>query len=200
MDTGQLLYITEWNVKYAQIEQHHCSNVGKCCWFAADSNSCTGNHCVDDVITSIERQVSNLSQLYHKNLVQYECVLCIKRKEGLVIYLVQDFVLGTSLLSISSSSLGWCVDGVRGVAKGILDALVFLHNKGVSHSLLLDSNVFMDNMGMIRCADFSLVWNLHELIGVSNYRSVQGDLPALGALIESLMSTHTFEMKDFIEK
>ncbi|KAL9892877.1 eukaryotic translation initiation factor 2 alpha kinase Gcn2 isoform 1-T1 [Glossina fuscipes fuscipes] len=198
MDSGQLLYITEWNIKYSQIEQHCANGGGKCFWLSSE-HKCSGNHRVDDVIASIEKQVASLSQLHHKNLIQYECVHCIKRKEGLLIYLVQDFVLGTSVFSISSS-LGWCMDGVRGLAKGILDALVFLHNRGVSHSHLLDSTVFMDNTGTIRCSDFSLVPNLLELIGGSGERSTQGDLPALGALIDSLMTTRTFEMRDFVEK
>ncbi|XP_039950475.1 eIF-2-alpha kinase GCN2 [Bactrocera tryoni] len=197
LDSGQLLYVTEWTIKYSQLEQK-CGNGGHCYWIATEPK-CGGNHRVEDVIASIEKQVTTLSQLHHKNLIQYECVLCIKRKEGLIVYLVQDFLLGTSLLNISSS-LGWCIEGVRMVARGVLDALVFLHNKGVSHSHLMDSTVFMDNTGTLRCTDFSLVPNLLELVGGIGQRSVQGDLPAFGALIESLMSTHTYEMRDFIDK
>ncbi|XP_013102234.2 eIF-2-alpha kinase GCN2 [Stomoxys calcitrans] len=195
IDTGQLVYITEWNIKYSQIEQH-CGG-GKCLF--TPEPKCSGSHRVDDIMASIEKQVSTLSQLHHKNLIQYECVLCIKRKEGLLVYLVQDFVFGTSVFSISSA-LGWSMDGVKSVAKGVLEALVFLHNKGVSHSHLLDTTVFMDNSGMIRITDFSIVTNLLELIGGSGQRSTQGDLPALGTLVDSLMSTHTLEMRDFVEK
>jgi len=72
------------------------------------------------------------------------------------------------------------MDGARMVARGVLDALVFLHNKGVSHSHLLDSTVFMDNAGNIRCTDFSLVPSLLELIGGAGQSSSRGDLPALG--------------------
>ncbi|EDW27954.1 GL27249 [Drosophila persimilis] len=196
MHCGQLLYITEWNIKYSQIEQP-CSGNGKCHW--GNEPKCLGNHRVDDVIASIEKQVATLSQLQHKNLIQYECVLCIKRKEGLLVYLVQDFLLGTSVFSISSS-LGWCMDGARMVARGVLDALVFLHNKGVCHSHLLDSTVFMDNTGTVRCTDFSLVPNLLELIGGAGQSSSQGDLPALGALVEALMPTNSYEMRDFVDK
>uniref|UniRef100_A0A1A9WUU8 Protein kinase domain-containing protein n=1 Tax=Glossina brevipalpis TaxID=37001 RepID=A0A1A9WUU8_9MUSC len=188
MDSGQLLYIIQWNIKCSQIEQH-CSNGGGKCLRLSSEHKCSGNHRVDDVIASIEKQVTALSQLHNKNLIQYESVHCIKRIEGLGVYLVQDFILGTSVFSISSS-LGWCVDGVRGVAKGVLDASMFLHNKGVSHSHLLDSTLFMDNTGTIRCPDCSLVPNLSEFMGGSGERSTQGDLPALVALVDSLMTTH----------
>ncbi|EDV94516.1 GH19296 [Drosophila grimshawi] len=197
MHSGQLLYITEWSIKYSQLEQPCCGN-GICHWSV--ESKCAGNHRVEDLVASIEKQVATLAQLQHKNLIQYECVLCIKRKEGLLIYLVQDFLLGTSVFSISSS-LGWCMDGARMVARGVLEALVFLHNKGVAHSHLLDSTVFMDNTGNIRCTDFSLVPSLLELIGGDGQcSSIRGDLPALGALVEALMPTNSYEMRDFIDK
>lgn len=194
--SGQLLYITEWNIKYSQLEPP-CSGNGKCHWSA--ESKCVGNHRVEELIASIEKQVSSLAQLQHKNIIQYECVLCIKRKEGLVVYLVQDFLLGTSVFSISST-FGWCMDGARMVARGVLDSLVFLHNKGVSHSHLLDSTVFMDNTGNIRCTDFSLVPNLLELISGAGQSSTRGDLPALGALVEGLMPTNCYEIRDFVDK
>ncbi|KAH8310513.1 hypothetical protein KR044_001731 [Drosophila immigrans] len=197
MHSGQLLYITEWNVKYAQLEQPCSAGNGICHW--SGESKCVGNHRVDELIATIEKQVATLAQLQHKNLIQYECVLCIKRKEGLLVYLVQDFLLGTSVFSISST-LGWCMDGARMVARGVLDALIFLHNKGVSHSHLLDTTVFMDNAGNIRCTDFSLVPSLLELIGGAGQSSTRGDLPALGTLVESLMPTNSYEMRDFVDK
>ncbi|XP_054730561.1 eIF-2-alpha kinase GCN2 [Anastrepha obliqua] len=196
-DNGQLLYLTEWTIKYSQLEQK-CGNGGHCYWLHS-APKCKGNHSVDDVMASIEKRVLMLSNLHHKNIIQYQCVLCVKRKEGLIVYLAQDFLRGTSLRNISSS-LGWCIEGVRMVAQGVLDALVFLHNKGVSHSHLLDSTVFLDNTGTLRCTDFSLVPNLLELIGDVEERPMRGDFPALGALIENLMPTHTVEMRDFIAK
>lgn len=84
------------------------------------------------------------------------------------------------------------------VVKGVLEALIFLHNEGVSHNHLFDSTVFMDNNGTIRCTDFSLIPNLLELVGAQ--KSNKGDLPALGALTESLLPTPPYEMRQFIEK
>jgi eukaryotic translation initiation factor 2-alpha kinase 4 len=121
----------------------------------------------------------------------------MKKKDGIVINLVQDFVLGTSVFGISSS-IGWSSDGIRMVAKGIVDALIYLHNNGVSHSWLYDTSVFMDNTGHIRVTDFGLVSFLQELVGGA--KTFKSDLLALGALIESLSINISSEMKDFIEK
>lgn len=138
-----------------------------------------------------------LSQLSHKNLITYECVLCMKKKEGIVLFLVQDFVLGTSVNSITGS-LGWCIEGASIVARGVLDALIYLHNKGVSHNNLYDCTVFMDNSGTIRVTDFALVPHLLDLISVQKVYS--NDLPALGVLIESLSPIPHADMRDFIER
>lgn len=178
LGTGQLLYVTEWNIKYVHLEAK-------------------SGHSVDDILHNIERQFAQLSQFRHKNLITYECLLTMKKKEHVVMYVVQDFVLGASVCSISSS-LGWCTEGASIVARGVLDALIFLHNKGVSHSNLYDCTVFMDNSGTVRVSDFALMAHLLDMTGVQ--KCCRGDLPALGALIESLMPTPNSEMRDFIEK
>lgn len=192
LESGQLLYITEWYIKYSQLESKCITNCNR----TAIDQKCNG-HTVDEIIQDIEKQVTSLESLVHKNLIAYECVLCMKKKEGIVLYLVQDFVLGTSICSISGS-LGWCPEGASIVAKGVLDALIFLHNNGVSHRNLYDCTVFMDNSGTIRVTDFAIVPYLLELIG--SQKIFHGDLPALGSMIESLSPTPHFEMRDFIEK
>ncbi len=178
LQSGQLCFITEWNVKYAQLE-----GLGKK---------------VDLVIDTLEKDVAHLSSLRHRNLINYECISCIKQKKDcLVIYLVQEFVQGTSIFSISAT-LGWCPEGASMVAKGVLEALIFLHNNGVSHGNLMDSTVLMDSNGLIRVTDFSLVPYLQEIC--CNDNDVSSDLPALGTLIESLIPTPYLEMRDFIDK
>jgi eukaryotic translation initiation factor 2-alpha kinase 4 len=174
--SGQLLYITEWSVKTADLEARGLK--------------------VESVIAEIEGKVTDLSKLRHKNLIAYEGVLCVKKKETLNILLVQEFLLGISLFSISGS-LGWCPEGASLVAKGVLETLMFLHNHGVSHGNLLDSTVFMGSCGVIKLTDFSIVPFLQELINPGQLASA--DLPALGTLIESLIPTSGgLDMIDFI--
>lgn len=187
-ETGQLLYITEWNIKYGQLESKCTINC------KMEPSKCNG-HSIEEIINCIDREVAYLSQIRHKNLVTYEAISCLRRKDGLVIYLVQDFVLGTSVNSISTS-LGWSYTGVSIIAKGILDALIYLHNKGISHSNIDDCSVFMDNSGLCRVSDFALIPYLSNLMGMP--RDKQGDLPALGIMIESLILPNS-DMFDFIE-
>lgn len=84
------------------------------------------------------------------------------------------------------------------VAKGVLEALIFLHNNGVSHKSLMDTTVFMDNLGTIKVTDFSVIPYLQEFVCEDHISTP--DLLALGILIESLIPTPHIEMKDFINK
>uniref|UniRef100_A0A1Q3F239 non-specific serine/threonine protein kinase n=1 Tax=Culex tarsalis TaxID=7177 RepID=A0A1Q3F239_CULTA len=175
--TGQLLYITEWTIDL-------------------DEGKTPCGRLADEVIADIEKQVGCLATLKHKNLITYEGVLCNVGKSRIDIFLVQDFILGTSLFTISGT-LGWSAEGASKVAKGVLEALIYLHNNGVSHDNLSDSTVFMDNSGCIRVADFKLIPYIQEIS--SGQQGVRGDLPALGTLVESLFNAHS-EMKDFIDR
>lgn len=191
-ETGQLLYITEWNIKYTQLESKctiYCKNVSDKC-----------GHTIEEIINCIEKEVKHLSNIRHKNLVSYEAVLCLRRKEGVNIYLAQEFVHGTSINCISNS-LGWTNSGVSIIAKGVLDALIYLHNNGISHSNINDSSVFLDNSGVCRVTDFSFMPYLYYLCGESiDNKRIGSDLPALGDLIESMLQLPNSDMIDFIEK
>lgn len=138
-----------------------------------------------------------MSQMRHKNLVALEAVLCQRRKEGVSVYILQDFIHGTSVNAISNS-LGWTHAGVSIIAKGVLEALIYLHNCGISHSHLDDSTVFMDNMGTCRVGDYSLPSYMCYLNGTIIRK--EGDLPALGSLIESLVPLPNSNMLEFIEQ
>lgn len=174
--TGKLLYITEWHIKISQLESR--------------------NLLVDNVIAELESRVNDLSKLRHNHLIGYECVLCSKKKDELQVFLVQEFLLGISIFSISGG-LGWSTECASMVAKGVLKALIFLHNNGVSHGNLLDSTVFMESSGIIKVTDFSIVPYLQELI---SGEQATADLPSLGTLIESLIPTPHLDMRDFINR
>lgn len=150
-------------------------------------------------LLELEKRVSHLSNLTHKNITAYECISCIKNKDYLSIYLVQEFILGTSVFNISAT-LGWSPEGASMVAKGVLEALIFLHNNGITHGNLMDSTVLLDNSGVIRVTDFSIVPYLQELSNGGEISGCSSDLPALGILVESLIPTPNLEMRDFIDK
>ncbi|XP_052902720.1 eIF-2-alpha kinase GCN2 [Anopheles moucheti] len=185
--TGELVYLTEWTLCYDGEPM-------------AETRTIRGRP-VETVVGDMERMLEGLIPLKHKHLIAYEGILCRMGKEALTLFVVQEFILGTSLFSISGS-LGWSVEGASMVAKGTLEALIYLHNNGVSHDNLSDSTVFMDNAGMVRVADFRLIPYIQELEDGHHlvHQSLRtSDLPALGGVIEALLAPHS-EMKDFVER
>lgn len=199
LETGQLLYITEWNIRYEKMESKCLSN----CTRTSADGKCHG-HTIDELLQSLEKQAAKLVQLRHKNIVTYECIQYQKKKEGIVLYLVQDFLLGASVGSLSSS-LGWCIEGLSLVARGVLDSLIYLHNQGVSHNNLSDCTVFIDKSGTVRVTDFSLIPLVLDLISTveesESSRMAENDLPALGTLIESMSPTMVhLDMTEFVDR
>lgn len=163
-------------------------------------NETNHGHSVEEIITCIEREVMHLSNIRHKNLVSYEAILCLRRKEGVIIYLAQEFVHGTSVNCISNS-LGWSHSGASIITKGVLDALTYLHNKGISHSNINDDSVFLDKSGVCRVTDFSFLSYLNYLSGASmDSKKTGADLIALGHLVASMMQLPNTDMCDFIEQ
>lgn len=190
LTTGQLLYITEWTLTHSQLKSK-CTM--KC---LHESDKCDG-HSVDEIIKSIEDKVIELSQFQHENLVAYECVSCEQNEEGVLVHLAQEFVHGTSVNDITQM-FGRSNVNCSFIANGIIEALIFLHNQDILHANLNDRSVFMEKSSACRVTDFALIPYLRYLNGTASDK--QGDLPALGYLIESLMLSSNADVLDFIEQ
>jgi translation initiation factor 2-alpha kinase 4 len=176
--TGKLYYITEWTIRNSLLE--------------------TRNLEVSDFIENIEKKVQMLAKLKHTNIVNYEGVVCNKRKDSVQVILIQEFILGISVCSMSGSCFNWNTESISSMTKGILEGLIFLHNNGVSHDNLTDSAVFLDSSGVIKISDYSVIPYLQEILNGTPFSL---DLPSLGCLIESLLPTpHALEMRNFINE
>lgn len=129
-ETGKLYYITEWNVKQSLLDARNL----KVCEF----------------IETINNKVQALTRLHHRNIVAYEGVLCNQENDSVQVILIQEFILGISVCSMSGGCFNWNVESVSSMAKGILEGLIFLHNNGISHGNLCDSSVFLESAGVIK--------------------------------------------------
>ncbi|KAG5678544.1 hypothetical protein PVAND_008211 [Polypedilum vanderplanki] len=177
LTSGRLFYITEWTIKYSLLESKNLK--------------------ADEVIENIEKMMACLIKLRHKYLVAYDSVSCTKRKDSIMVILLQEFLYGISICNMSTI-WNWSAECTSNIAKCVLEALVFLHNNGVSHGNLLDTSVFIDATGNIKVSDYSIVTYLQEL--TTGVQASLSDLYSLGSFIESLMPTPHFEMKSFINE
>lgn len=143
MHSGELLALTEWKIDTK--EPHDISH-----------------H--QNKITSIEQEFIYLSKLRHVNLVKYLNMKCTQDKNQIIIYILQEFILGSNCNSLFiKENIPAEIDMLRYIATGILNALEFLHRNNVVHKALRDSCVFVDKNGTIKLSGYSLEVKLIEL-------------------------------------
>lgn len=145
----------------------------------------------------IQKEVQILSGIRHQNLINYVGITFSRKKSYLVVYLLQDFISGVSIKAMKTV-FAFSVDNIKYLAQSILDVLNFLHEKGVIHQTLQTSNVFLDDKGIIKIANFSLYSYLSWLS--TGKKCVQSDFVAFGNFIEFLSPKNSMVLKDFIEK
>lgn len=90
------------------------------------------------------------------------------------------------------------VDKLQNIFRTATSMLAFLHKNGIVHKSLNDSNVYVDNHGNIRLANFSIFSYLSWLTTGIKRESV--DLVALGNLVDSLLvSSDSNHVQNFVE-
>nr|CAD7397393.1 unnamed protein product [Timema cristinae] len=144
-------------------------------------------------VSSLEQELSYLQRLQHPHLVHYLNIKYSHEQDTVVVHILQEFVVGTSLAVYLSHNLPMETDMLRHCAAGIVSALAFLHRNNVVHKHLRASSVFIDSAGTVLVSDYSLDKRLSDLNQVdSTYPSSQGrvgkklDTYCLGVLLASL--------------
>ncbi|KAJ8673725.1 hypothetical protein QAD02_004987, partial [Eretmocerus hayati] len=166
MITGELLAITEWTLK---------------CEVSADySNGETSNiqHSMKQ-IASIEQELNHLCRMHHPNLVQYLNMKYVQDHNIILIYILQEFVVGTTCSFFLSENIPADINMLRHLAIGILTALQYLHENNVVHKDLRDSSIHIDRTGLVKLSDYSLDKRLSDMHQTSNYAKVEHDFPTI---------------------
>lgn len=88
-NTGQLCYITEWNIKVGALE--------KKCPPTCNGNGCSNAHTVQNFIDYIQNQFDKISKLEHPNVVPYQSIMCQRAAQSVNVILVQDFLFGINI-------------------------------------------------------------------------------------------------------
>ncbi|XP_063976876.1 eIF-2-alpha kinase GCN2 isoform X2 [Diachasmimorpha longicaudata] len=170
MVTGELLAITEWSLK--------CGSTGN-----PETND-TNNEATDlqhsmKQIASIEQELNHLHRLQHINLVRYLNMKYQQSKDNIVIYILEEFVVGTTCTFFLSENIPVAVDILRHIASGVLSALEFLHNNNIVHRDLRDSSIHIDRCGMVKVSDYSLNRRLSDIYRSSCLAKAEHDFPTI---------------------
>lgn len=182
MITGELFVISEWTLKINnRTEENNIQHIMK-------------------QVGSLEQELNHLHKLHHPNLVHYLSMKYLQEEQNVLIYVLQEFVAGTSCSIFLLENIPVNIDFLRYLANGILSALKYLHENNVVHKDLRDSSVYIDNTGVIRISDYSLNKRLSDIYQTYTtinpepiFPSIQGrsgkkaDIYRFGVLIFSLL-------------
>ncbi|KAL6267393.1 hypothetical protein P5V15_000468 [Pogonomyrmex californicus] len=165
MTTGELLAITEWTLK---------------CSIANDSTQETIDiHHAMKQIASLEQELNHLYKLHHPNLVHYLNMKYLQNNNSVMIYVLQEFVVGTTCSFFLMENIPVDVDMLRHLATGVLKALHYLHENNVVHKDLRDTSVYIDHTGVVRLSDYSLDKRLSDMYHTNSLVKTEHDFPTI---------------------
>ncbi|XP_011860322.1 PREDICTED: eukaryotic translation initiation factor 2-alpha kinase 4 [Vollenhovia emeryi] len=165
--TGELLAITEWTLKYAM------ANGGCSAYESVDVH-----HTVKQ-IASLEQELNHLYKLYHPNLVHYLNMKYTRNSDSVVIYVLQEFVVGTTCSFFLMENIPVDVDMLRHLATGVLEALRYLHENNVVHKDLRDTSIYIDHAGVVKLSDYSLDKRLTDMYRSNSLAKAEHDFPTV---------------------
>ncbi|KAL0111656.1 hypothetical protein PUN28_013086 [Cardiocondyla obscurior] len=165
--TGELLAITEWTLKCA-IVNGNCS-----------TQETVDMHHVMKQIASLEQELNHLYKLHHPNLVHYLNMKYLKNNNSVVIYVLQEFVVGTTCSFFLMENIPVDVDMLRHLATGVLEALRYLHENNVVHKDLRDTSIYIDHAGVVRLSDYSLDKRLSDMYHSNSLARTDHDFPTI---------------------
>ncbi|XP_076664601.1 eukaryotic translation initiation factor 2 alpha kinase Gcn2 isoform X3 [Andrena cerasifolii] len=183
MATGELFAISEWTLKvHNRFDDNSIQQITK-------------------QIGSLEQEVNHLNKLHHPNLVHYVNMKYLHDGDDMLIYVLQEFVIGTSCCFFLLNNIPVDIDLLRYLATGILSALKYLHENNVVHKDLRDTSIYIDCTGTVKLSDYSLnkrlsdVYQTHTMVKPEeDFPSIQGrggkkaDIYRFGALMFSLLN------------
>ncbi|KAI4502781.1 hypothetical protein M0802_001825 [Mischocyttarus mexicanus] len=165
--SGELLVVTEWTLKYGTHKEKH------------EKRDIADLQYAMKQISSLEQELNHLHKLHHPNLVHYLNMKYVQDNNNIVIYILQEFVVGTSCAFFLMENISIDIDILRHLASGILSALQYLHENNVVHRDLRDTSVFIDHIGGIRLADYSLDKRLSDIYCTNSLAKVEHDFPTI---------------------
>lgn len=149
----------------------------------------------------INRANDLIENVKNDNLVHYIGIkFTIDNEDKLVIYLVQEYVNGTSIYTLCKN--GGNVPNVTSVTKAILNGISHLHDftPEVTHGYLNNKSIFLDETHTCRIADYDLIPYLMYLKGTNNHLHKVCDLVALASVVNGLYDLYFKSKDDFIEQ
>ena len=106
----------------------------------------------DVEVRSLKKEVRILSQIKHENIVKFYDF----HEDLQNYYIFMEFCEGDNLNNMIERSPSLPISYVKNIFKQILNALNFLHEKGIAHRDLKPENIIIDSADHVKIIDFGL--------------------------------------------
>lgn len=102
--------------------------------------------------TAFTREVNALAHLNHPNVVRVYDHFTVDK----YLFLILEYCKAGSLNSMITSNEGLPINTVIMYTKQVLDALCYMHSKGIAHSDIKPANILIDSFARVKLCDFGL--------------------------------------------
>jgi translation initiation factor 2-alpha kinase 4 len=113
---------------------------------------------------SIEQEMTSLQRITHDNVVSYVGLFHTVYPNYVKLFVLEDFLKCNDLSFHLSEGLPVEVDLLRHYARGILQAVAFMHSQNVVHRDLRDTSVFVSSTGLVKVQGFSIDRRVRDLL------------------------------------
>lgn len=127
----------------------------------------------DIVRNSLVSEASLLKQLYHPSIPNIHEI----REESEYIYIIMDYIEGSSLESVIHECGPQSVENVLSWAQQLAEVLSYLHKQGIIFRDMKPANVMLQPNGQLKLLDFGIAQQISRRISTDPYDTV-----ALGTL------------------
>jgi len=120
----------------------------------------------DEFLTLMKKQIKNLveklSELKHKNIINIKCFQETSNKRGKIYNLLPNIEVEIVTESTNGGSIKQLLNKfgtfeeklIKLYVKQILDALAYLHEKNIIHKKIKNTNILIDENGVVKLTDF----------------------------------------------
>ncbi|KAJ8925528.1 hypothetical protein NQ315_009367 [Exocentrus adspersus] len=116
-------------------------------------------------LNSIEQEMDYLTKLKHCNLSRYYKIKHQVDEGCVTVYLLKEFIKGCTCSALFfSQNIKANVEFIKHIAKGVLTGLEFLHRNNVIHKDIKDTDVYINDAGVIKLANYSINRKLADLV------------------------------------
>ncbi|KAK3700276.1 hypothetical protein RRG08_033554 [Elysia crispata] len=155
--SGEFLAVAEWILKWKHASKRASGNG------AVNKNEDSEAEKYLKMVAGAEQEFNSLQRLNHPNLIHYLAWRHQCDVGKITVHLLMEYSGGTSLDVYARSNNAIPLVLLQSYLQGLLQALKYLHYNSIVHKNLRPSSIFVDSVGKVRLADYSIDKRLGDL-------------------------------------